>query len=93
MTVNVKAINEAIKRNNEEFNFAPKKYEIETIEKIEVVEDGYGRDNRKQQIIIYMVEISYKAKKFEDNRAKYKVWYYADDMEATANWYGARYVK
>lgn len=93
MTVNVKAISEAIKRNNEEFKFLTKKFEIETIEEIEVVNDGYGRDNKRQQIKVYMVEVSYKAKKFEDNRARYKVWYYEEDKEATANWYGSRYVR
>jgi hypothetical protein len=93
MKINVKAINEAIKRNNEEFAFIPNKFEIEDIECVETVKNGYGRDNVRQTINIYIVNVSYKAKKYEDNRAVYKVWYYEDDKEACANWYGSRYVK
>lgn len=84
MKINVKAINEAIRRNNEEFAFIPNKYEIEDIELIEVIDHGYGRDNVIQNINVYLVTVGYKAKKYEPNAAVYKVYYYETDKEASA---------
>lgn len=88
MKINVKAISEAIKRNNEEFAVIPNKFEIEDIEYVETVENGYGRDNVRQTINIFMVHVSFKAKKYEHNKAQYKIWYYEKDKEACANFYG-----
>lgn len=84
MKINIKEINEAIKRNNEEFTFIPNKYEFEDIELYEVIENGYGMNNVRQNISVYFVTVGYKAKKYEPNKAVYKIYYYETDKTACA---------